>query len=661
MKKFALTAVFALCLAALCAAAITPTDGGAPEPFALPATDGRLYGIGSVGKVFTAAAVMRLADEGRLNLDTPLTAYIPGFVMKDERYAQITPRMLLNHSSGLMGMTDDNLFLVGDNDTVGHDRFLGLLAAQTLKHDPGDRSIYCNDGFTLAEILVESVSGMTFTDFLEISFFVPLGLDRVKTPQSDFDRALLAETYLGENELKPQSFSVIGPGGVYAAMEDLCRFAGIFMDGADGSVLSARAVAEMAKNQHRMEIVDPDADTVFRYGLGWDCVEQFPFNRLGIRALSKGGATGFYCTNLTVLPAYNLAAAVATSGEGGFEALVAQEIILAVLEEEGLISGGSLPALPRNNPEPAPVPENLTARAGLYDAGVFGLLDVSFTDTELILTPVGTRNERPMTFGYDVSGVFVSTGGDLLGLYAVGEPGAYWETALRFLGKYLVLQTYEEVVGLGLGAESMPFAEKIEPNPVSQPDRAAWAARNEKEYLLVSEKFSSGQYLRNALAKTTADERFPGYIVNGVYRGSGKAFPATRVVDGRTAEGYQNIPTVMGRDIVNLSVAARGGVEYLHINNGRYMDAAAAAAFSGLGGAVVVGPDGETVWVNVDGAWGGERVRIQTPEDGSWFLYDDRMNCVATSLEKNLRETVILPESGRLAFAGDAGAVFEVR
>lgn len=62
-----------------------------------------MYGIGSTSKMFAAAAVMKLVDEGKVDLDVPVVNYITDFKMKDPRYKQITPRMLLNHSSGLQG------------------------------------------------------------------------------------------------------------------------------------------------------------------------------------------------------------------------------------------------------------------------------------------------------------------------------------------------------------------------------------------------------------------------------------------------------------------------------------------------------------------------------------------------------------------------------
>lgn len=71
----------------------------------IPATDQTLYGIGSVTKLFTAAAVMQLAEQGRIDLDVPLTRYLPEFSMR-ARFADaapITPRNLLTHHSGLPG------------------------------------------------------------------------------------------------------------------------------------------------------------------------------------------------------------------------------------------------------------------------------------------------------------------------------------------------------------------------------------------------------------------------------------------------------------------------------------------------------------------------------------------------------------------------------
>mgnify|MGYP001571799979 FL=1 len=136
-----------------------------------------MYGIGSVSKMFVTTAVMKLVDSGKIKLDTPITEYIKEFKMADDRYKKITVRMLLNHSSGLMGSSFSNTLLFGDNDTYSHDTFLEQLKLQRLKAEPGAYSVYCNDGFTLAQILVEHVTGIDYTTYITNTFASPLKME----------------------------------------------------------------------------------------------------------------------------------------------------------------------------------------------------------------------------------------------------------------------------------------------------------------------------------------------------------------------------------------------------------------------------------------------------------------------------------------------------
>jgi hypothetical protein len=430
------------------------------------------------------------------------------------------------------------------------------------------------------------------------------------------------------------------------------------MDSADGSILSKQSTVEMGKNQHQMTMVPTEADTVFLYGLGWDSVETYPFTEYGIKALSKGGGTSRYHSNLTVLPEYNLAVAVASSGAISQEQIIAQEILLGVLREEGLLPEDMAAEIPQYSLEPARIPESVKSYAGIYTAGFMGQFSVEFTDTSLILTPIMVRNERPQEYIYNTSGQFVSTNQDFVGLNASVD-GVQGTMALSFAGdKYLTMQSHENLPGLGVTAAAIPFAQKVEDHPVSASVTAAWAGRNEKEYLLVNEKHTSFDYIGAPIAKTLADARTPGYVGAGLYAGRGKAILMAKITNDTTALGFQDIPTMLGRDTNNLTITVENDVEYLHVNLYRYMDASAAVPFSALGESVVI--SGEPIWVNVDDSLAGKVVAIDKPENGSWFVYDDDMNCIATSLEKNLRGTIILPKGGRLAFVGDPGAEFGI-
>ena len=84
-------------------------------------TGDELYGIGSVSKIYTTVAVMQLAEDGKVSLDAPVTQYLPDFKMADERYKDITVRMLLNHSSGILGTGLSDAMLFGEASTRAHD------------------------------------------------------------------------------------------------------------------------------------------------------------------------------------------------------------------------------------------------------------------------------------------------------------------------------------------------------------------------------------------------------------------------------------------------------------------------------------------------------------------------------------------------------------
>jgi CubicO group peptidase (beta-lactamase class C family) len=133
-----------------------------------------LFSIGSVAKVYCALAVMKLVEMKKVTLDTPIIEYLPRFTMKDERYKKITLRICLNHSSGLPGTNlrfnsmkwlDENLY----------DDFYDYFSKSKLKDNPGNASVYCNDGYMLVEMVIAEVSGMSYIRFIQEHITIPAG------------------------------------------------------------------------------------------------------------------------------------------------------------------------------------------------------------------------------------------------------------------------------------------------------------------------------------------------------------------------------------------------------------------------------------------------------------------------------------------------------
>jgi CubicO group peptidase (beta-lactamase class C family) len=148
---------------------------------------------------------------------------------------------MTKYLSGLLGTSTSNATLYGDNDTYSHDTFLDQLANQNLKADPGAYSVYSNDGFTLAEILVERVSGIGFTAFIHQYFTEPLDMKHTKTPQDVVGPAEMAGIYspFYEGQLPKENYNIIATGGLYSTAEDLVKFSQIFTGEVNGILSSS--------------------------------------------------------------------------------------------------------------------------------------------------------------------------------------------------------------------------------------------------------------------------------------------------------------------------------------------------------------------------------------------------------------------------------------
>jgi CubicO group peptidase (beta-lactamase class C family) len=329
-----------------------------------------MFGVGSISKMFTTTAIMQLSDQGKLDLDEAVLTYLPEFRMADERYKKITVRMLLNHSSGIMGSTYVNGFTYENPSTLNHDNLLNELAQQKLKADPGAFSVYCNDGFTLAELIVERISGMSFSEFIRQNIVDPLGMTNTKTPQDDFDLNRLARTFLYEEETPFETCNMIGTGGVYSTAENLCRLGQVYMNDS-GSIPQDELLSENAKKALRQKeylrgIWSKQNESFFGYGLGWDSVDAYPFSKYNIQALIKGGDTGLYHGSMIVLPEHNMVFAVLLSGGSSTSGLLlGQSLLLQTLLAEGEIEE-ILPPLDVKAPAPALMPAELTAYTGIY-------------------------------------------------------------------------------------------------------------------------------------------------------------------------------------------------------------------------------------------------------------------------------------------------------
>ncbi|MCR5251397.1 MAG: beta-lactamase family protein [Lachnospiraceae bacterium] len=589
------------------------------------ASDESVLNIASVSKMYVTAAVMQLADRGKVVLDAPVTDYIPDFKMADERYKDITVRMLLNHSSGLMGSTYEGAFLFEEKSTDYHDSFLQKLKRQHLKADPGAFNCYCNDGFTLLEILVERVSGSSFTEYVKENISSPLSLDHTGTLW-DTDPDRLIPVYLNGNvKLAPAFPQLIATGGIMADAEDVCRFGTAFFTGND-ILLSEEAKREMAENNN----ADGSQPA---FGLGWDDVEKEDYEKAGVKVLSKGG-DAMQHANLLVAPDQKISVAVLSSGGSSTNC---EEICLDLLDVALSEQGIDIVHPEKEKPELGPVPDEFVRYEGLY-ANTEKTMRISFPDKRYMLVrSVTSENEFEAQYMYASDGTFVEVSGDVSSGKAI---------PVQPLNAYLFEekngQTYlshPEMGGMLIKTEGKQVDESVQ---------KAWERRNGAYYYLVNASASDTSYTDNNRMKMCTSTEAPG-MVNGYV-----------MLDEDHAAYDKLIPGTASRDISDLRMERVNGKEYACLDDlgFKLISEKDIPVFADDVTAVAL-TSGEACWYRIDGAKD-VTLRLDIPENAAVYVYDKYMTVKYASFMRGYGTGVPLPEYGMIVFIGESGSTVSI-
>lgn len=588
----------------------------------------RYLNIGSVSKVYTVAAVMQLVDQDKVDLDAPVTDYIPDFRLADERYHKITVRMLMNHTSGLMGSVYGEIFLLDDGDSDYHDAFLGILQREGLKYEPGTCNCYCNDGFTLLEILVERVSGMTFTDYLEKNICNPLSLKKTGT-HWNMDASELVPVYLNGNvKMAAERGQAIGAGGIVSTAEDVCGFGSAFFSG-NKALLSEKAKKEMAKNY---QIGCPEG-----FGLGWDEVTKKDYENAGVTVLSKGGDTFFQHASLVVAPDEKISVAVLSSGgDSGFNEEMALELMDIALLEQGISVEHQTTELPELSDM---VPEECLSCEGIY-ANAYGTVSITFPNKQYMRIMSLTYDmEFEKQFNYSKDGVFVEMSGDVASGKAIPVRPIVTEAFEKKDGQvYLVDQ---------LGGCSLY---KISANDVSDEVKKAWERRDGVSYYYVNGSAGDATYaIENSCITLHVSDAAPGYV-NG------------HMMLDEIHAGYKTImPGTASRDLSNYRMETVDGKEYLCMDeyNYRYISEECIPVLTEDVTEVAL-ETGEAGWFKINGAKN-VMLHLELPVKSAAYVYDQYGNLRYSSYMTQYGNEVPLPEYGMLVFIGETGGNVKVK
>jgi CubicO group peptidase (beta-lactamase class C family) len=284
----------------------------------IPVNAHTVFPIASISKTFAVTAIMRLVEQGKIDLRAPVRRYIPEFRVRDEAASRdVTVWHLLTHLGGWEGQVSGP-----DRGTETLKNFVGSITDLMQVAPPGAAWSYNNAGFSIAGRVIESVTGLPINRAMRELVFQPLALEHAGTTAGEFIVQRFAaghSTRDGRTTLnRPFTPSVgVAAGGVGLCMTDLLAYARFHVgDGTAKSgerVLKRESLELLRTPQARKQSTDDEI------GLGWH------LRRTGmVRTASHGGTLGGHVLLLEIVPERNFAIAILTNANTGWR--VIQEV-----------------------------------------------------------------------------------------------------------------------------------------------------------------------------------------------------------------------------------------------------------------------------------------------------------------------------------------------
>ena len=377
-----------------------------------PFTDHTISNIGSVSKLITATAIMRLVEMNAVDLDAPVSEYIPEFnpVGSEAMDFPITVRMLMNHESGLESDAFRDFFLgyeAPDDSPFSYRRAIDAVNVSGVVRQPYEIFSYCNLGYSLLGIIVERAQGGSFQEAVKELVFDPLGMTDSTFNRDEVPEGRLATGYVAG---KPHTVPYIRdmPAG---SLNTTARDMGVFLQNMLASYRSDDGLLAAATT---MEAFTPSnsgvtADLDFEIGLTWWVID---FMKLpGEFVVGHGGDLPPYHSIALVLPERDLSVFVmvnSVDGVGSFSlADIAAETIRTFAESAGQ---SPIADAPERSPE-VDVPANLMSDLPGYYASTAGLSEIRASGDKLRIfafnqwLDVHYHADNTLTLGYKLLGI----------------------------------------------------------------------------------------------------------------------------------------------------------------------------------------------------------------------------------------------------------------
>ena len=280
----------------------------------LPVTDHTVFPIASISKTFAATAVMRLVEQGKVDLKAPVRTYIPEFKVRDATVSrEATVWNLLTHSGGWEGQISGP---ERGEDTLRN--FVATAMADNMQVAPPAAAwSYNNAGYSVAGRLIEAVTRTSINRAMRELVFAPLGLAHAGTTTGDFIVNRFAAGHVNRGDpaaavMRPYTHATsVTSGGIGLCIADMMSYAKFHLgDGtnAKGERILTQASLDLMKTPQLEKQATDDA-----IGIGWH------IRRVGgVRVAGQGGTAGGHILVLSIVPERNFGISILTNAQNGW-------------------------------------------------------------------------------------------------------------------------------------------------------------------------------------------------------------------------------------------------------------------------------------------------------------------------------------------------------
>ena len=293
-------------------------------------TPDHIFHFASVSKPFVATAILQLAERGQVELDDPVTKYLPYFELADPGYRRITIRQMLNHTSGMPDV-EDYEWHRPEYDPGAAERYVRSISSETMLWAPGGGWRYSNMAFDTLGDVIAKISGLSFEEYVRQNILEPLGMRRSSFIHPDIEESLRTTGHVGEpprvSDVYPYNRRHAPSSTLNSSVSQMTRW---MLANLNRGELAGERILRAESYEH---LWTPSAETGrgdAAVGLSW-----FLGEHRGHATVFHGGSDTGFRSYLLLAPDDGIGVVLASNWSGTDTALLASGVLDLVLDSNG--------------------------------------------------------------------------------------------------------------------------------------------------------------------------------------------------------------------------------------------------------------------------------------------------------------------------------------